>query len=46
MKCDRCLSIGDMGSCQNFKSERYGEQVSGQDACSKIEVKAKDKEIE
>lgn len=29
-KCDQCLSIGDMGGCQNFKSDYYGEDVSKQ----------------
>ena len=28
-KCDKCLSIGDMGRCQNFKSPFYGLLVRG-----------------
>ncbi len=38
MKCDKCLHIGDMKSCQNFKSNRYGKPVSGEEACKLIEI--------
>lgn len=38
MNCDKCIHKGDMGSCQNFKSELYGYSVDDQEACDKFEM--------
>ncbi len=35
--CNKCLSKGDMGKCQNFKSVHYGERVPVAGECEVYE---------
>ena len=37
MSCEQCLSIGDMGSCQNFKSPLFGCIVTNDSSCGEFE---------
>lgn len=37
MKCDNCISKGEFGTCQNFRSLNYGKPVEGEEACELFE---------
>jgi hypothetical protein len=30
-QCNKCISIGDMGKCQNYKCPFYGQAVEGEE---------------